>query len=387
MLAATLGVREAEELFLAALIQDVGMMALDRVVPDLYAQLASQAHEDDLVAAEVERLGSHHAEVGGYLLERWNFPDRIQQSVLLSHSPDALPSDHEYGLFARCVALSSLIAEVFLCDQGDRPFEALATAAEKYVHMDRERLAEVLEEVSGLIPEAEGVFETKFLVNQSSDAILDDAKEALMLRNLQALQQVNSLQNAADSLESRARELEESVRRDGLTGLYNRRYLDEFLDHAFNDATASNKPLSIAFADLDKFKHVNDTFGHQVGDQILQTTANILKASVRSDDIVARYGGEEFILVLPGTDFALVKVICERIVKAFQDTQHDVGTGEDLVVTISMGMATHGGKHTFARVDEFVRAADKALYTAKLQGRNRSVPFDLSSMRKVAEIG
>jgi len=387
VLATTLGVREAEELFLAALIQDVGMMALDGVLPDLYSSIETQVHEEDMVAEEIKRLGSSHAEVGGHLLEQWHFPERIQQSVLLSHNPDTLPSDHEYGLFVRCVALSSLIAEVFLCDPGDRPFDALAAAAEKYVHMDRERLAEVLEEVGGMIPEAEGVFETKFLGNQSSEAILDDAKEALMLRSLQALQQVNTLQHTADSLVNQTQELEESVRRDGLTGLYNRRYLDEFLGEAFASASESGKPLSIAFADLDKFKHVNDTYGHQVGDQILETTANILKASVRSDDIVARYGGEEFILVLPGTDFSLVKVICERIVTAFQDTQHAVGGGEDLVVTISMGMATHGGKHTFDSVKEFVRAADKALYSAKLQGRNRSVPFDLSSMRKVAQIG
>ncbi len=383
VLATSLGVREAEELFLAALIQDQGMMALDCVMPDLYAGLQTQVHEEDMVAHEIEQLGSDHAEIGGYLLEKWHFPERIQQSVLLSHNPDTLPSDHEYGVFARCVALSSLIAEVFLSDQGDRPFEALAEAAEKYAHIDRERLAEVLEEVSSMIPEAEGVFETKFLVNQSSDAILDDAKEALMLRSLQAMQQVNALQHTADSLVNQTKELEESVRRDGLTGLYNRRYLDEFLGEAFAHASKSGNPLSIAFADLDKFKQVNDTYGHQVGDQILETTANILKASVRSDDIVARYGGEEFILVLPSTDFALVKIICERIVKAFQDTQHAVGGEEDLVVTISMGMATHSGKHSFATVKEFVGAADKALYTAKLQGRNRSVPFDISSMRKV----
>ena len=387
VLATALGVREAEELFLAALIQDVGMLALDRTVPDLYAALETQVHEQDMVTQELERLGSDHAEIGGWLLEKWHFPERIQQAVAASHDPGRIASDHEYGTFVRCVALSSLIAEVFICDQGDRPFEALAAAAEKYVHMDRERLGEVLEEVGAMIPEAEGVFETKFLVNSTGESILDDAKEALMLRNLRALQQVDNLQTTADSLASRAAQAEEISRRDGLTGLFNRRYLDEFLGEAFEKATESGKPLSIAFADLDKFKQVNDTFGHQIGDQILETTANILKASVRADDVVARYGGEEFILVLPGTDFTLVKAICERIVVSFQETRHDVGSGEELVVTISMGMATHGDKHTFMSVEEFVRAADKALYTAKLQGRNRSVPFDIAAMRKVAQIG
>ena len=387
VLATALGVREAEELFLASLIQDIGMLALDRTVPDVYTSLESQVHEADMVAVERERIGSDHADVGGWLLQEWNFPERIQQGVAASHDPQTIASEHEHGLFVRCVALSSLIAEVFICEQGDRPYEALADAAEKFVHMDRERLAEVLEEVSTMIPEAEAVFETKFLIHQTGDSILDDAKEALVLRNLRALQQVDNLRDTTDSLVNRAKELEETSRRDGLTGLYNRRHLDEFLAAAFAEAEETGRPLSIAFADLDKFKQVNDSFGHQVGDQILGTTANILKASVRSDDLVARFGGEEFILVLPGTDFALVKTICERIVGSFQSTTHDVGSGEELVVTISMGMATHGGKHTFTSVEEFVRAADKALYTAKLQGRNRSVPFDVTSMRKVAQMG
>jgi len=387
VLASTLGVREAEELFLASLIQDIGMLALDRTMPDLYASLDCQVHEGDLVALEVESLGSDHADIGGWLLQEWHFPERIQQAVAASHDPQTIASDHDYGLFVRCVALSSLIAEVFLSEQGDRPYDALADAADKFVHMDRERLAEVLEEVSTMIPEAEEVFETKFLINQTGESILDDAKEALVLRNLRALQQVDNLKNTTESLVNRAQELEETSRRDGLTGLYNRRHLDEFLETAFAEAEETGRPLSIAFADLDKFKQVNDNFGHQIGDQILGTTANILKASVRSDDLVARYGGEEFILVLPGTDYALVKTICERIVASFQGTAHDVGAGEELVVTISMGMATHGGKHTFTSVDEFVRAADRALYTAKLQGRNRTVPFDFSSMRKIAEMG
>ena len=388
VLAEALAVREAEELFLAALIQDIGMLALDRTVPELYGALGdSQVHQSAVVAHEVEQLGADHAEIGGWLLETWHFPERIQQAVAASHDPAQIPSDHPHGLFSRCVALTSLISEVFVSEHGDRPFEELAKAAEELVHMDRERLGEVLEEVKVMIPEAEAVFDTKFLVNVSGDTILDDAKEALMLRNLRALQEVNSLQNEAESLASRTRELEETSRRDGLTGLFNRRYLDEFLAKVFEESSGTGRPLSVAFADLDKFKSVNDTYGHQIGDQILQTTANILKANVRSNDVVARYGGEEFILVLPGTDDALVKTICERIVAAFQTTSHDVGAEQDLVVTISMGMATHGGRYTFNDVDEFVRAADKALYTAKLQGRNRSVPFDVAAMSKVAEIG
>jgi diguanylate cyclase (GGDEF)-like protein len=83
-------------------------------------------------------------------------------------------------------------------------------------------------------------------------------------------------------------------------------------------------PLSVAFADLDKLKSVNDTYGHAMGDQVLVTTANILKANVRGAAVVARYGGEEFILVFPHTEYPLLKTVCERIVRAFRETRHDV---------------------------------------------------------------
>jgi diguanylate cyclase (GGDEF)-like protein len=114
------------------------------------------------------------------------------------------------------------------------------------------------------------------------------------------------------------------------------------------------------------------------------TTANILKANVRASDVVARYGGEEFMLVFPQTDYGLLKTICERIVRAFQETRHDVGVKRDLSVTISIGMATHNDGRRFRTVEELVKAADKALYSAKLQGRNRSVPFDLVANSQLA---
>ena len=110
---------------------------------------------------------------------------------------------------------------------------------------------------------------------------------------------------------------------------------------------------------------------------------------MRGTDVVARYGGEEFILVFPDTDFVLVKAICERIVRSFQSTQHDVGGDVgSLAVTISMGMATHNDGRHFRNALELVTAADKALYTAKLQGRNRSIPFEMiADTQTIAAIG
>jgi diguanylate cyclase (GGDEF)-like protein len=385
VLARAIGIKEAEELFLACLIQDIGVMALDRAMPDLYAGLGQeQGRHVALIQREEERIGVDHAAVSGWLLERWQFPERTQQVVAASHDPDRLGKQGANAIFARCVSLSSMVAEVFLDTTGARSFTDLAQRAQAYFEIDKEGLGELLAEIGKMIPDAESIFDTEILSVSRSEEILGEAREALMLRNLQALQTVDRLKTSADSLEERTKRLEESNKRDPLTNLFNRSYLDTYLKDAFQNADKSRTPLSVAFADLDKFKLVNDTYGHAMGDQILVTTANILKANVRGADVVARYGGEEFILVFPHTEYPLLKTICERIVRAFRETRHDVGTKRDLNVTISIGMATHNDGRQFKSVEELLKAADKALYTAKLQGRNRSVPFDLVASGQLA---
>jgi diguanylate cyclase (GGDEF)-like protein len=234
---------------------------------------------------------------------------------------------------------------------------------------------QVLGTVGAILPETEAIFETNLLTEQHPELILEQAREALMLRSLHALREINTLRAVAEISSSRALELEEETRRDAMTGVYNRAYLDQFLAREFEHSTRHKWPLSVAFADLDNFKSINDKFGHQAGDRILQATARILRGNTRETDLIARYGGEEFVVVLPATDAETARSICERIVTAFQNTGHVIGS-DHTKVTISIGCATHGKETSFSNVAEFVRAADQALYTAKLRGRNRIVPFD-----------
>jgi diguanylate cyclase (GGDEF)-like protein len=378
ILAPSAGVRDAEEVFLAALIQDVGMLALARAVPDLYTDTtAMQCQQEQLIRHERARIQTDHSAIGGWLLKRWNFPPRLEQAVAASHSPDRVPRIHENGKFVRCVALSGLFAEPYLNAAGQRGFDRLAGSAQRLLGINKNQLADLMEVFGEQIPTIESVFETK-LVDQATDSILEEAREVLMLRSLRALQTVEDLHDRAATLESRTRELEESNQRDALTGLFNRGYLDDFLERAFRVAGERGEPVSIAFADLDHFKSVNDTHGHLAGDKILTATAKILEANTRSADLVARYGGEEFILVFPNTDRKVVMAICERIVKAIAAQTHEV-IADGTPVTISIGMATHGAEQSFESIDDFVHAADTALYSAKMQGRNRSVLFQKAS--------
>jgi diguanylate cyclase (GGDEF)-like protein len=159
-----------------------------------------------------------------------------------------------------------------------------------------------------------------------------------------------------------------------LTGVYNRVYLEQFLEREFDHAARHKWPLSVAFVDLDDFKNINESFGPQAGDRVLQATARILRGNTRETDMIARYGGEEFIVVLPATDAQTAHAICERIVMAFRNTGHVVGS-ERANVTVSIGCATQDPHTHFSNPADLIAGADQALYTAKLRGRNRSVPF------------
>ncbi len=366
----------AEEIFLAALLQDIGILALDKAVPDLYVGGAAlQQDHVALAALERKRLGADHAEIGGWLMRSWNLPERLHRAIEHSHRVELSVSTEPNEIFERCVALSGPVADLFVRDAAHRAFAETALAAERSLGLDKLAFGQVLGTISAMLPDTESIFETDLIARQHPELILEQAREALMLRSLQALREINTLRTVAEISSTRALELEEETRRDALTGVYNRAYLDQVLEREFEHSTRHHWPLSVAFADLDHFKQINDRFGHQAGDRILQATARILRGNTRETDLIARYGGEEFVVVLPATDAETARAICERIVTAFQNTGHVVGA-EHATVTVSIGCATHGVHTPFASVADFVKAADQALYTAKLRGRNRSVPFD-----------
>jgi diguanylate cyclase (GGDEF)-like protein len=162
--------------------------------------------------------------------------------------------------------------------------------------------------------------------------------------------------------------LRQQALRDPLTGLYNRRYLDETFGEALAQASRTQTQLSIIMADIDHFKQINDTWGHPIGDQVLQSVAQYLRRNVRRDDIVCRAGGEEFVLLLPDTPLA---VACERAeqLRAFIRAMPLVRDAPERSVTLSWGVACfpeHG-----LTPETLLARADAALYRAKATGRDR----------------
>ena len=163
---------------------------------------------------------------------------------------------------------------------------------------------------------------------------------------------------------------EHEAKTDELTGLANRRSLNQFLRSAQVRAMEIDEPLSVLMLDIDHFKRFNDTYGHQVGDQVLRLVANILKQTIRDQDLAARYGGEEMMIVLPCTELATAVAMGEQIRSALAGrTLRRRSTGEPLcTVTTSVGAAQfRPGESSEA----LVTRCDAALYAAKATGRNR----------------
>lgn len=161
---------------------------------------------------------------------------------------------------------------------------------------------------------------------------------------------------------------------DALTGLFNRGALMERLEREIDRARRYGRPLAVIFFDLDHFKGINDTYGHQFGDRVLRELARIATRTVRSIDLVGRYGGEEFVAVLPETDGAQALIVAERLRMNVAQRHYDLPNGETARATISAGIAVF--PDNAPTMDALLRVADTALYAAKAGGRNRVVYDD-----------
>lgn len=159
---------------------------------------------------------------------------------------------------------------------------------------------------------------------------------------------------------------------DSLTGLHNRLYLETHLATLFKRALERRRPLSILMTDIDRFKLINDTYGHDGGDEVLREFARRLRRNVRGSDLASRYGGEEFFIVMPDTDQTLASIVAERIRREVASTPFEINnTGTSVPMTISIGIASvlpDGDT-----VHNLMKRADDALYGAKSSGRNKVV--------------
>lgn len=205
---------------------------------------------------------------------------------------------------------------------------------------------------------------------------------AMLREHLQKLEW--TVQERTKELEAATRELKKSNEKlmalsdtDSLTGIYNRRFLMKSLDREIKRAKENRECLSLIILDIDHFKKINDTYGHQNGDIVIKTVADVSQKRMRFNDILARYGGEEFVIVLPHTSLSDSVSIAERLRESIHGTRFPPPM-ENLTVTASFGVATFP-TDTVDDINSLIRQADKALYEAKHRGRNRVEAMEINS--------
>lgn len=196
----------------------------------------------------------------------------------------------------------------------------------------------------------------------ATDFIRKPADEVELLARIYSALRIKTLQDR----------LLESSHQDPLTSLYNRRYMSERIEQEFQRCRRHDRPISLAMIDIDFFKNVNDTYGHDVGDTVLRLLANELKLQLRKSDIVSRYGGEEFVILLPETTLENAHLVLDKIRNQISNILIPIEDSPPFSITFSGGIAGGSLAPEMTPADA-LKIADKHLYEAKLSGRNQIV--------------
>ena len=359
---------QKEEAFLAALLKDIGMLVLDRVLGDQYGEVwrGVKSH-GDLPAAEMQALGITHAEVGAMIAEYWKLPALYLAPIAFHHNPNA--ADAESRKLAKLVWLGARCADIYV---EQHPAESIVCARQGLIELlncDDSAADTLISEIGVATRETANLFEINLESNLNFTDILARANDALVGLTLEMQAQTSNLQEQNQQLKVQATT-------DRLTQLSNRASFDEAMNEAFLDSSKNGTPLSLIVLDVDKFKMVNDTYGHPAGDSVLKALGQLVRKTGRPGDTCARFGGEEIALVLPNTARATAVLIAENLRRTVQATavRHESQT---INFTISLGVATFEKGVPFTQAAHLLKAADLAVYKAKHSGRNNVKVFTL----------
>lgn len=366
-----------KDIFVTSLLQDIGILILFLSDNDSYCEVLDNKRISvaPIAEAEKEKFGFDHAEIGSYLLEIWGLSENICKPIRFHHSSEKSNTHRESALV---ISIADKISSIY---HGSR-----STGRAIEVHEMMEEEYELSEDVTDRIIDevgenAQEILEL-FAINPGEmkplSLMIQEANEELRRLNFTYEQIVLDLKQAKQNAEKLAVGLKQANDRlrelticDELTGLYNHRYFQETLGKEIDKHKRYGNVLSLLILDIDYFKNINDTFGHQAGDCVLKEIGKIMSNLVRSCDIVARYGGDEFVIILPETGTAGAKVLAQRVRRGIEQYKMTC-EAKTISVTVSIGqVGTDIMEDLEVNRKNLFLKSDKALYRAKNNGRNR----------------
>jgi len=373
-----------DDVFVAALLQDLGILILHSNYPVEYSRLIEEknATRTPINVLEKGEFGFSHQDLCSEMLQQWGLPESIYLPVRHHHNYPEAPE--QYRQTARILflsnALSSIYSDVESYEKIKYFFDIIRndlgisdSDLEALVDRGAGRVIEIcssfqipsgdIKPLAILLQEAnEGLSN----LNLSYESLLEEYKKEKMQAEALALE----LRAANEKLNKANLKLKEAADHDYLTGLYNRRFLLDFLDKEVHRAVRYGESFSLMIFDVDFFKRVNDSYGHQNGDLVLKAVSAKATEIKRNTDLLARYGGEEFVMVMPQTDERGATVIAERLRKTIEGLDIPI-EGHVLKMTVSIGVAAFGPQNKKMSMAKLFDLADEALYEAKNSGRNR----------------
>ena len=370
LLARRVGNVPEEESFLATLLADIGVLVLSRAYGAEYdaVHAAARSH-DELAKAERAAFGVTHAEAGALLAETWRLPPVLVEPIARHIAPGCTP-DPQLKRIAQVVGLAGRCADVFVDGVPEPAVVDVRAELERTFAIRAADADALLADVAAATREIATLFEVNLGAGVDLDAVLKRASETLVDLTLRSQQQASTLVQQNEALKVRAST-------DRLTTLANRAQFDDEIDAEFARTDCPDNTFALVMIDVDKFKSVNDRFGHDVGDAVLARVGAILRAHARPSDLAARFGGEELALLLRDTSRASAAQIAERLRAAVAAAPIPAGS-HPIPVPISVGVACVEPGSPLTQPAHLVKAADLAMYKAKHSGRNNVKVFALA---------
>lgn len=372
-----------EECFQAGLLLDIGQLAMLKTLGQDYLSVLerSEAEQTELAESEDADLGFNHTLIGKKLAQSWKLANRLQFYIEHHHAALAEILDHqcepEFDAL-RIVAVASLVGEYFCRSYKGTTLERLRSLTASFFQFDEQRLKEFLDLARERFDVCAEMFNFTSASIPSTTELMAEANAHLseltlkmQMENAFVVKRQKELEDNQRTLESRNQQLQRQVFRDPLTKIYNRQFFDETFAKELQRCVRMAAPVGLIFCDADRFKRINDTYGHLFGDEVLQKIAEIIKESIRSCDTLARYGGEEFVILLYQPTDEGIERIAERI--RLRIEQEDFAfESKPVDVTISLGaVISIPSKSEIGLAERLLKTADQQMYRAKQAGRNR----------------
>ncbi|MHC4066225.1 MAG: sensor domain-containing diguanylate cyclase [Planctomycetota bacterium] len=368
-----------DEAFVGGLLADIGIIAAHRAAPEEYAPVLTAYAEGKVPIQEVEldQLGVTHARLSGRLLSHWSLPDLLCDAVAAHHGEGIDALEDRTRMLASVLWAAATIADLFCGDVDSTTLDQVKQRCVEITGIEPAALENVLEALDAHVTETASLFSLDIGQTASYEEIRTRAMTQLAamsmdaeLGRVEATRWAETVSQELEELSDQAEALRQQANTDPLTQIGNRQAFGVGLIDAIQHARESNGSLGLILLDLDHFKQLNDTYGHQAGDEVLRTVGRCLSKISEGPNLAARYGGEEFAVIVTDATVRALRELAEDIRKCVERTRIN-HNGAEVQVTASLGAAHVSFAHELADAKEIVERADECLYSAKRAGRNR----------------